>query len=607
MNIQHLAIAALICVTAGAWLYVAYEGFRACVRVTGRYLSGRCLDGIRRTDASFSQRATKAITPHGHAPRYAWHPGWRRALVRIIWPPAIAAFTWALFYHRYALAVSAVTVFAVNIALIAIQGYRRAVMWSHRRRVIYPLWHMLAELTGYPLVTSGRFESVPGMLAGGPNHAIRERPEKFLTVPRNYASNDKALVRFELPYDWQADQNAQTRVTQVISRHLGGDWAATWSLHTSPRYVALCHEPKPPEHVSLTDFAPRADSVPDSSLALGIGANRHVMAINLDSDAPHIALSMGTGGGKTDTIALIIACLVRRGCERIDIIDPKRVSHNWARGLPGVHIHRYAAGQMEAIHNVRIRMDSRYDAIDTDPDITFPRNVLIIEEQNSLITDLADYWTEYRTNLEPAERAKCPRNNPAIADLRYILNKGRQCRINVVSVYQRMSATASAGGDARENYGAKILARCSHQTWRILVGTKMPPMVRIPGRATLIIGDDIHEVQRAHASVTKKDGSADKQGIGKLRDFALDGRQPDNAPVALVKNITIAEPELELISLREACETGILRMRYSAALKARQRDNEFPAGIPTESGWLGYLPDALRTWQANRMRASVPV
>ncbi len=407
-----------------------------------------------------------------------------------------------------------------------------------------------------------------------------------------------------MPFTWHADINAQARVTQVISRHLGGDWAATWSLNTSPRFVVLCHEPKPPNKVTLEEFMPYVDSVPDSSLALGIGANRHIMAINLDSDAPHIAMSIGTGGGKTDTIALMIAILVRRNCERIDVIDPKRVSHNWARGLPGVHIHRYVAGQMEAIHNVRLCMDARYDAIDTDPDIAFPRHALIIEEQNSLMQDLADYWTEYRTNLDPAERAKTPRHNPAIADLRYILNKGRQCRINVFSVYQRMSAQATGGGDARENYGAKILCRCSIQTWRILVGTRMPPMSRIAGRAMIVMGDDIHEVQRAHASITKPDGSADKEGIARLREFALNGRSPvDSGPVPLVKNISIAEPELELVSLREACETGILKMRYSAARKARQRDNEFPVGIPTESGALGYLPDSLRTWQANRVRA----
>jgi hypothetical protein len=576
-------------------------------RIVARLVSGRCIDGIRRTDATFLRHASRDLTPHGRAPRYCWLPGWRRALVRMVTLATACAATWAWFYHRAALIITAISIIAAIIMLAGIRIYRLAVLWSHRRKVIYPLWHMLAELTGYPLQKSGRFESVPNRLAGGPNYAMRERPEKFLTIPRNYATNDKALVKFELPFDWRADQNAQTRVTQVISRHLGGDWAATWSLNTSPRFVALCHEPKPPDHVTLADFIPRFDSVPDSALALGIGANRHVISINLDSDAPHIALSMSTGGGKTDTVALIIASLVRRGCERIDVIDPKRVSHSWARGLPGVHIHRYVAGQMEAIHNVRLCMDGRYDAIDTDPDITFPRHALIIEEQNSLIQDLDDYWIEYRSNLEPAERAKCPRRNPALADLRYILNKGRQCRINVISVYQRMSAMASAGGDARENFGAKILARCSHQTWKILVGTRMPVMARIAGRATLVIGDDIREVQRAHASVTKRDGSADKEGIARLRDFALNGRQVVNEPVSFVKNISISEPELELVSLREACETGILSMRYSAALKARQRDTEFPPGMRAGNGTLGYLPDALRAWQANRVRATVPM
>lgn len=578
----------------------------SAVRVIARIVSGRCLDGMRRTDATFLRHGTRDLTPHSRAPRWAWLPGWRRALVRIITLAVMSAGIDAWFFHRTALIDSGITVFAVMTALAIIRIQRLAVMWSHRRRIVYPLWHMLAELTGYALPNPGRFQSVPSVLAGGPNYALRERPEKFLTIPRNYRTSDKAAIKFELPYTWHADQHSQTRVTQLISRHLGGDWAATWSLDTSPRFVALCHEPKPPALVTLAGFAKYVDASLDSALALGIGANRQVAEINLDSDAPHIGMSIGTGGGKTDTVALMIAILVRRFCERIDVIDPKRVSHNWARGLPGVFIHRYVAGQMEAIHNVRLCMDARYDAIDTDPDITFPRHVLVIEEQNSLMQDLADYWTEYRTNLEPAERAKCPRQNPAISDLRYILNKGRQCRINVISVYQRMSATATGGGDARENYGAKILARCSHQTWKILVGTRMPAMPRIAGRATLVIGDDIHEIQRAHAAITKRDGSADKEGIARLREFALNGRQEiESGIVPLVKNISIAEPELELVSLREACETGILNMRYGAALKARQRDTEFPAGIRTKSDVLGYLPDDLRKWQANRLRTVV--
>jgi len=574
-------------------------------RIIARALSGRCWDGIRRTDATFLHHATRDITVHERAPRYAWLPGWRRALLRIVTLACACLAAYAYVCHRAVLIQCSITVLSIALAVEIYRIRKLAIMWSHRRKIIYPLWHILAEITGYAMPNPGRFQSMPGILAGGPNYAKRDRPEKFLTIPRDYDKDEKAIVKFELPYTWEANTREQARVSQLISRQLGGDWAATWSLKTSPRFVALCHEPRPPQSVSLAEFVKYVDSIPDSSLALGIGASGQLVAINLDSDAPHVALSMGTGGGKSDTVALIIAMLVRRDCERIDVIDPKRVSHNWARGLPRVFIHRYVAGQMEAIHNARIRMDSRYDALETDGDMTFRRQVLVIEEQNSLMQDLKDYWTEYRASLEPAERAKCTRENPAIADLRYILNKGRQCKINVISIYQRMSAEATGGGDARENYGAKILCRCSIQTWKILVGTRMPKMSRTPGRATLVIGDDMQEVQRAHASITKPDGSADKEGIARLREFALNGAPDNGQAAATVKNITISEPELELMTLREACETGTLKMRYPAAKKARQRDSEFPAGIPTESGALGYLPAELRAWQDNRLRAKV--
>jgi len=188
------------------------------------------------------------------------------------------------------LIISAVSIFAVIVTLAGFRIYRLAVMWSHRRTVVYPLWHMLTELTGYAIPKPGRFQSVPSALAGGPNYTVRDRPEKFLTIPRDYASDDNALVKFELPFTWQADAQAQTRITQVIGRHLGGDWAPTWSLNTSPRFVALCHEPKPPQSVTLAEFAPHFDKLADSALGLGIGANNHVISINLDSDAPHIAI-----------------------------------------------------------------------------------------------------------------------------------------------------------------------------------------------------------------------------------------------------------------------------------------------------------------------------
>jgi hypothetical protein len=582
-----------------------YQPKQSLTRWLIRFVIGRCLDGQRRTDATFLLPASQALTVHGRACRWAWRPGWQRASVRLAVVLVLSGAAYGYLFDRTATVAAAFAALAVTTGWQAYTTYRTLRLWSHRRRVIYPVWFILAGIVGYPLNES-RYLSVPHVFAGLPHYSKRERPDKFLTIPRDYQTNDKTVVRFDLPYTWEAEDRDKARVTRTLARHLGGDWSATWSTDTSPKFVALCHQPRPPKSVTLAEFIAHVDSVPDSSLALGIGASGQLIAINLDSDAPHIALSMGTGGGKSDTVALIIAMLVRRGCERIDVIDPKRVSHNWARGLPGVYIHRYVAGQMEAIHNARLRMDSRYDAMDADDAQAFSRQVIIIEEQNSLMQDLKDYWSEYRASLDSAERAKCPRENPAIADLRYILNKGRQCRINVISIYQRMSAPATGGGDARENYGAKILCRCSSQTWKILVGTRMLPMSRIPGRAYVIIGEDIREVQRAHAGISKPDGSADKEATARLRDFALNG-QPDTARTDSPRVTTVTadsapDDASELVTLAEACQTGIIPMKYGAIQKARKRDREFPAAVPRGCA-LAYRAGDLRAWHANRPRA----
>jgi hypothetical protein len=564
------------------------------------------MDGIFRTDSTFMHRGANDLTIRQRASKWAYLAGWQRVGIRFAVLLILLCAARARFAHDAAYyAPLCVAVLSV-LSVFGFRARRFILSWSHNRHIVYPLWFTLAGLTGYPL-HEPRYKAVPGLMTGF-GGGTRENPYKFLTVPRNYA-DDKAIVKFTIPYGWEGTIAQQKAVTQAIARKLGGDWSATWSMNTSPRFVGMCHAPSPPRMVAFKDFTKYIDESAASVLCLGLGASNALASINLDSESPHIALSMGTGGGKTDTVALIITALVRNMCERIDVIDPKRVSHNWARGLPGVHIHRYITAQMEAIHNVRLLMDSRYDAMDVNDEIVFNRHVVIIEEQNSFIEELKQYWDDYRRELDPKERSRVPRINPAITDLRYILNKGRQCRINVISIYQRMSAAAAGGGDARENYGAKILARHSPQTWKILVGTSpIPRPSRIPGRGILVIGDEHHEIQRAYAGIAKPDGSADKAAIARLRAYALNGRPENTEPEPprdpnKPRLVSVPNTPAELISLREACDTNVIPMRYQTARKARLRDPEFPPGISAH-GAMVYEPAVLKRWHENRPRAN---
>ncbi len=110
-------------------------------RLAARFVSGRCMDGMRRTDATFLRHGSRDLTAYGRAPRYAWLPGWRRALVRMVTVASVSGAVWAWFFARSALITGALSVCAITGVIVSIRVYRLAIMWSHRRKVIYPLWH----------------------------------------------------------------------------------------------------------------------------------------------------------------------------------------------------------------------------------------------------------------------------------------------------------------------------------------------------------------------------------------------------------------------------------------------------------------------------------
>ena len=545
-------------------------------RLFGRFVSGRHMDGIRRTDSTFLQRASRDLTVHGRASRWAHLPGWHRVTWRLGSTAVLSALAWGLLFHRRATVITGSAGLAIALGLGIWRARVAILTWAHNRKLARPLYMTLAGIVGHP----------PG-----------DRHDHYLTVPRNFRDDEKTVIRLLIPPTWEGTVTQQKAVHGLISRRLGGDWDARWYHHVSPPKVEFVRAPAPPAKVSFADIRAAFESGSANKLIMGIGTHNSIPSIDLDSDAPHIALSIGTGGGKSSTIRALVAYLKRHGVERIDIIDPKRVSQNWARGIPGVYIHRNMAAQMEAVHNFRLRMESRYDALDTDETLTFPRHVLVIEEQNSFMNYAVTYWEDYRRELEPAERGKAPKRNPVIGDLAFILFQGRQANMNVFSVLQQMNAKASGGGDLRSQYGAKLLARWDNSTWRMLVGTPFMRSSRINGRALLIIGDEQHAVQLPFLTETE------------ARDYAMLGARapasPDGgSPVVsrLPRAVPAGSGDEELMSLREIADAQVIPIRYGALRKARQRDQRFPAGTKRGSVTL-YRPAEMRAWHGSRGQA----
>jgi hypothetical protein len=555
-------------------------GRHTASRVIGRFLAGRPLDGNPRTNATWLHRSYGPhadLTHHGRASRWHHAPGWHRSAWRIggLLMALGIAYACVIGYQELMTALRAAG--AVLLVLITWRIWRTFTIGKHNRQLVKPLYRTVAPIIGHP----------PG-----------DSPHRFLTVPYKFRTMKNPVITLELSPHWEGTVNDQKRVHALISRRLGGDWRATWYHHVSPPRLEITPAPQPPERVNLADMLPALAVMKTGTLFIGYGTERAVLDINLDDESPHVAITAGTGGGKTALLRLIIAQLKRQRCERIDIIDPKRVSHNWAKGISGVFIHRTMREQMQAIRDFRTCMEARYDRLDANPDEIFPRRALIIEEQNSFMGYAQTYWDDARREASPADRIKMPRKNPAIADIGFCLFQGRQACMNIISVFQRMSAGAAGGGDLRENYGCKILARFSPQTWKILVGTTpVPRCSRKSGRAMYVLGEDYRAVQIGYLREAKeKDWPGQPRGNWRdeAREYAMAGTVPADMPPAGPES-----PAPGLISLREATDTRVLPMRYGAASKARQRDPRFPAGQESPAGRV-YDPTALRAWHGTR-------
>lgn len=548
----------------------------------GRFLGGRPMTGKRHTDSTFTRRASRDLTVHKRSAHWHWRAGWERAAIRVGTAALALVTCYGLLTARTATVAAMLAASGCAIIAGGFLARLRVVNWNLDRKIGRPLFMTAAAITGH-------------------DHTDNHR--SHLSIPRDHKTNPKAVITFKLPYHWEGLPQECKRVEQLFARRLGGEWDATWHFNSYPPHVKFIPSPAPPGSVSFADILPALEKSNGNRVILGIGTHAATASVDLDSESPHIAITAGTGGGKSAQLRLIIAQLIRHGVRRIDIIDPKRISHAWARHIPGVYIHTSMSEQMKAIHAFRTEMESRYDAMESEsiagrkaPE--FDRHVLIIEEQNSFINYARQWWKDYRNELTSAERSRIPAETPVIGDLAFILFQGRQSRMNVISVFQRLSASAAGGGDLRENYGCKILARFSPQTWKLLVGTSpVPRSSRINGRAKFVLGEDAKDIQMGYLrEKTARDwpGIPESQWMDEAYDYAMRGaalfaESIDDGP----------EPDSPL-SLREASDAKVIPLSYGALRRARNRNPaRFPAAV--ESG--SYRPSDLRAWYESRPSA----
>lgn len=326
---------------------------------------------------------------------------------------------------------------------------------------------------------------------------------------------------------------------------------------------------RPPAAVGYADVAARVDQLADGEFFLGLGIGGEPYAINLDDDSPHVAISAGTGAGKSVLAQLVAVQVLRDGGEVI-ILDRKG-SHRWAKGLPGVSYYLKAQDMHPALIGVASLADARntHAFLEDGTPLMLAsgqaddghRILVIAEELNATIGQLRRHWADIRQTGDPV-------TSPAITALAEILQMGRSARVNMIGIAQMLTARAIGGPEARENFVVRCLARYTANAWKMLCdGVAMPRTSRHRGLWQIVVGGVATAVQVAFLTPDQ----ARKLAVSPLARGRYIGSGLPMSPGQAADRGHPADPMDELLTLREAVDAAFVHGGFAAAKKRLQR------------------------------------
>lgn len=429
------------------------------------------------TNATFFRAATKQRRATDQRPAtWHWLPGYQRLLWKLaaVAGPGGVLLLWIV----YPIVLEVATVAAVFAA--SVFGMRFGLRWyddrTHVREVVEPLHDALVCILG----------------DDAPWHW-----QSWLKVPADYQDEATAGVTLELPAGRPFPADVKAAITEAVSQKLGvSDLQVQWKLAGDAPTVSFKPTPQAPRKVVWADVQAAIEAAPRSELIVGKAKYGKVVSLDLNDDSPHVLISAGSGGGKSVLARLLMAQFLAQGA-RIVILDKKRFSHQWAKGLPRVTYHN--GKDIGEMHDALIALarigEDRMDLADANGGEAMDfggRIVLVFEEMNATIGKLTNYWTEIRTKTDP-------KRSPALEALSDLVNMGRQVEMHVVAIAQQMTANTLGGGSVRESFSVRCLSRYTVQTWKMLCADvwPMPRKSTIVGRWQIVTGGEATETQVA--------------------------------------------------------------------------------------------------------------
>jgi hypothetical protein len=604
----------------------------------GRFLGGRDMDGVKRTDATFWCPATRVLPKvEGRVSRSSYRAGWQRLTFRMTFLSAVGGsgwWTWEnqetardLIEHRDA-TLQTLQTGGIGAASAAAAGGLAYGLLTRERRELMREWVVpLHQALAQPLAIAEQTD-----------------PRRYLHVPKNF-SDDDAQIRVDLPVHLRFSCDL---VADLITQKLALE-GVTFSWHPAGRkpYLLVKKTRRPPKKAAFKDAKVRelVTKAPESAPVIGIGTSGRTVSVDLDAESPHILVNASTGGGKSVTLRCITCQMLHHGAQAY-VLDYKRISHPWARGIPAVTYCADIADIHDALIELgwegrrRVRVADEL-GIDAAPDAIGPRLLILLEEVNATMKQLARYWERTRESGDP-------KVSPAIDALNEILYMGRQVRMHVLLVAQSATARALGGPEVREQFATRILARYSMNAWRMLASEihPAPKSTKHVGRAQVVIGGTARETQvlfftdaearewattgpqanaKTHTTIPAQPGPEQLQkaadgppttavddattGPATAAHAVLPAAQdpaadPDDTIAAMSPANPAGDIDDQAVGLREAHERHLPDITLAALRYARANDPSFPGSVDKRGAELLYRVGGLKKWARNRPRAA---
>ena len=468
------------CFSVGRWVAAQWLIVRAW-----RWFSGEAHHGKPVTDAGWFRKGERPLTRTGHATKW-WHlPRWQRAAHRT--GGTLAGFVVVVaFLADWQAAAGALAVAVLASAAFGAWLARRRIRTREARRsFLFPLHLAAHQVAGIPRAT---------------------RAESWIK-PELDGSGSIRGVTLELPAGWPSDAKDEQKLAAIVGAKAAIESPkVTWRRDGPVPLLVLRHSPPPPDYVTMERLLPELKSLKWHELLLGVGKNEELVTASMATDSPHIAITAGTGGTKSNLGGWLLFQMLLRGAIGLALDAKRRLSYPWILKdenrrlvqLPNVaYAHTVAqlhVGMSWLSEELDRRGDVAFAGMDTRGQVhanVGPEFFGLAEELNLAVPRLRLYHQE---NRGPGG----PTRSPAFTGLGETAFAGRQVRMHLILIGQMLTAevTGSKDSSVRSQCGIKLLTRYELALWKMMCGdVPMPSSPTQVGRFQAVTASGVREVQ----------------------------------------------------------------------------------------------------------------